>query len=187
MNFVLWVISVIDITDVKRQELAALITTRFMQPLVGGSVKTAVCRVVAENDSFQPGRFDAVVFLTTIGFRGAGSIMKRAGETPEEALAHEEIKGLTDAFMQGGGIAEVYWNRCDLLSNVAAAIFHEAGHLKFRSRTENSMHNARGHNGIPVAVLAAVSHNTILPNSADLEVFKSKIGNVVPLRNTVPQ
>jgi hypothetical protein len=185
MNFVLWVISVIDITDVKRRELAALVTTTFMQGLVGGNVRSAVCRVVAQDEHFQPGQFDAVVFLTEIGFRGAGSIMKRAGESPEEAIANEDVKGLTAAFLPGGGIAEIYWNRCSTLPLVAAVIFHEAGHLKFRSMDKNLMHKARGSAG-PVRVLATDTQNVWLPNDSDFEVFRSKISNVVPLRNRLP-
>jgi len=186
INFTLWVVDVVDLTDMKQLELAALLNVNFMQPLVGGSVGSASCRVVGTAEEFRPGMFDAVVFLTTIAFKGSGSILKRAGVSPEEATLNENLKGLTATPLPGGGISEVYWNRCELLSGVAGAIFHEACHLKFKAKRHNEMHDAVGSDGKKVWILGTNNMNAAHPNTADIEVFKSKIPNAVPLRNRLP-
>ncbi len=180
IDFTLWVFEVCGITDVKRLEIANLLNKQFLTPLVGGRIRRASARVVAGDATITPNRFDAVVFLTNIGFQGAGSIMKRTGVRPEEAIGNEAVKGLTVA--QSGataGVAEVYWNRCELLTHVCAAIFHEAGHLKFRGK--GSMHDQPG-----VFILASHTRNGSTPNDADIRVFRAGIPNVVALRTRVP-
>ncbi len=180
MNFTLWVFELCGITDVKRLEIANLLNTQFLTPLVGGGISSARARVVAGDATITPGRFDAVVFLTNIGFQGSGSIMKRVGERPEEAIGNENVKGLT---IKGSGatagVAEAYWNRCELLTHVCATIFHEAGHLKFKGK--GSMHDQPG-----VYVLASHTRNGSTPNDADIKVFKAAIPHVVALRTRVP-
>ena len=113
-------------------------------------------------------------------------ILKRAGVSPEEATLNENLKGLTATPLPGGGISEVYWNRCELLSGVAGAIFHEACHLKFKAKRHNEMHDAVGSDGKKVWILGTNNMNAAHPNTADIEVFKSKIPNAVPLRNRLP-
>jgi hypothetical protein len=179
MDFIFWVFEICDLTDVKRQEIANLLNVHFLTPLVSGAIRRASASVVAGNTLISPGRFDAVVFLTNIGFRGSGSIMKRAGVSPDEAIGNEDVKGLTVASLSGGGIAEVYWNRCERLIQVCAAIFHEAGHLKFNG--PGAMHDQKG-----VKVLASHTKNVGIPEPADLHVFASRcIPNAVPLRTRV--
>ncbi len=180
IEFTLWVFEVCGITDVKRLDIANMLNARCLSPLVGGRIRRASARVVAGDTTIVPNRFDAVVFLTNIGFRGVGSIMRRAGESPDEAIGNEDVKGLTNSPLSpGGAVAEVYWNRCELLQNVCAAIFHEAGHLKFRGR--HSMHDEPG-----VLVLASHTRNADFPNPTDIQVFRNAIPNVVPLRTRVP-
>jgi hypothetical protein len=180
IDFTLWVFELCGITDVKRLEIANTLNTHFLTPLVRGRIRSASANVVAGDSTITPNRFDAVVFLTNIGFMGAGSIMRRAGISPVEAISNEQIKGLTIG--QSGataGVSEVYWNRCELLSAVCASIFHEAGHLKFRGN--GAMHDQPG-------VLVLASHLGInpTPNNADFEVFRNAIPNAVALRTRVP-
>ena len=180
IDFTLWVFELCGITDVKRLEIANTLNVHFLTPLVGGRIRRASASVVAGDATIRPNRFDAVVFLTNIGFQGAGSIMKRTGERPEEAIGNENVKGLTLA--QSGataGVAEVYWNRCELLTHVCGAIFHEAGHLKFKG--PGSMHDQPG-----VYVLASHGRNVTTPNDSDFKVFRNAIPNVVALRTRVP-
>lgn len=187
--FRLWVLDTVGLTDVKREDLRNLTDRNFMIPLRGVDMAAGNVRVVGLDEAIAPGRFDAVVFLTTIGFRGAGSIMKLAGVSPEEAIENESIEGLTDARLKGGGIAEVYWNRCETLSQVASAIFHEAGHLKFQETFRDQMHGSVGSDGkTKVHILGKHLGKGFsqLPNIADIQVFKSKIPNVIVLRTRMP-
>src|SRR5436305_1973972 len=107
MDFTLWVFELCGITDVKRAEIANILNHIFLTPLVGGNIRRAAAQVVEGDATIRPNRFDAVVFLTTIGFQGAGSIMKRAGVRPEEAIGNEDMKGLTLTQAGTPGIAEV--------------------------------------------------------------------------------
>jgi len=176
----------VDLTDVKREDLSNLLNVNFMAKLVGGTVSAATARVVGRDEAILARKFDVVVFLTIIGFRGSGSVIKKAGGDPQEAMGKENIKGLTEADRAGGGIGEVYWNRIDTLSGTAAAIFHEAGHLKFRETKKNHMHDSVGSDGTKVLILAKETKNARLPNAADIEVFKAQIPNVIKLRTRLP-
>ncbi len=184
IHFTLWVFDCVGLTDVKLADLKLILDTVFLSPMKAKnkSIVSARAKMVDRSETIAPSKFDAVVFLTTIGFRGSGSIIKIATGNVDEAIGDDTKAGLTDVFAPGGGVSEVYWYRNTFLTDVAGSIFHEACHLKFQEKNKEEMHNSSV-NGQHVRVLARRAPSLAHPNNADLVIFASKVPHAVKLRH----
>ena len=130
---------------------------------------------VTSNTIIAPGKFDAVVFVVTdvnasVGAHVGGNVQNLASN----ALGNT-VLGAT-----GGGVAEVYWDRCFNNDEVAQAIFHEAAHLK--SNQGEGMHTARR----GLRVLRKDGSSFKFPSWDDLEFYSAAIKQPVTLRRRVP-
>jgi hypothetical protein len=129
-------------------------------------------------------RFDAVVFLVR---NVAQSLAPRIGRSPTRALNDPSVLGTTFLGSPGGGLAEVYWERCFSDSEAASAIFHEAAHLK--SGLGEAMHiqkvGAR-HGGWGLRVLTEKGGAFPFPSEDDLDFYSSAITKPILLRSAVP-
>lgn len=121
----------------------------------------------------SPNKFDAVVFMVN---DVRDSLLKKIGGS---AQINPKALGTTLLGATGGGLAEVYWNRCLNNYETAGAIFHEAAHLK--SGQIDSMHQASG-----VRVLKENGGQYEYPSWNDLEFYEAAIKRPITLRTNVP-
>ena len=127
------------------------------------------------------GLFDAVVFLVKDDSQSFGPKIGGAFTSSPDVL------GRTFLGTRGGGLSEVYWNKCYSSKELAASIFHEAAHLK--SGLDNSMHNARvgaPHGGPGLKVLSANGSSFFSPSLDDFDFYSIAIPRHIIVRTRVP-
>ena len=139
-------------------------------------IEYAVSTWVTSNTTIAAQKYDAVVFM--IGDIKA-SLVKKLGGSIERARNNQKHLGTTLLGATGGGLAEIYWDRCFNSFEVAAAIFHEAAHLK--SGQDDTMHDAAG-----VRVLSAAGGQFQYPSWEDLEFYQAAIKRPITVRTKVP-
>ena len=149
-------------TEFKKRDEALLKLNADYLANFGDAIAHAEAKWVDSNATIAPNKFDAVVFL--IGDIRQ-SLAKKLGGTPPQKMT---ALGSTLLGATGGGLAEVYWDRCINSFEVAGSIFHEAAHLK--SEQDDSMHNADG-----VRVLRADGGSFRDPSWGDLDFYEAAI------------
>ena len=158
-----------------RGEVLKIINGLFLANCNAG-IDSATARWVASNAIIAPGKFDAVVFVID-DIRH--SLVKKLGGSTDRASKNSTVLGTTLLGATGGGLAEVYWDRCVNNSEIAGAIFHEAAHLK--SEQDESMHTAK-----EVRILSAKGGQHQHPSWGDLEFYEAAIKRAITLRTKVP-
>ena len=149
----------------------------------GGSAHTIVSAIGKQVTGSQvsPSAFDAVVFLVKDPTQSFGP--KIGGTAANQA----DVLGRTFLGAAGGGLAEVYWDLCRGNNELAAAIFHEAAHLK--SGLGQQMHTATvgaPHGGPGLRVLRANGASFFAPSGDDCDFYSIAIPNRIALRTKPP-
>lgn len=162
--------------------LNALFLANCLGPVNGGAdqVVTAVARLAA-GPTVPAANFDAVVFIIQERLHSFGPAVGGSAAT------ENNVAGRTFLGARGGDLAEVYWGQCVSNGEAAAAIFHEAAHLK--SGQGNDMHTATvgaPHGGKGLRLLRASSFSDV-PSEDDLDFYRAAIARrIIPLRTSVP-
>ena len=132
-----------------------------------------------------PAQFDAVVFL--VGDVGRSLAPKIGRQVKPTTVSNPLVLGTTYLGQPGGGLAEVYWDRCYNNEEAAGAIFHEAAHLK--SGLDDPMHTWKSpvpHGGPGLKVLSATGGKYPTPSWDDFEFYSSAITSQITVRTTIP-
>lgn len=132
-----------------------------------------------------PAQFDAVVFLVGDVSRSLGP--KIGQQVRATTVRNPLVLGTTFLSVPGGGLAEVYWDRCFNNEEAAGAIFHEAAHLK--SGLDDPMHTWKSpvpHGGAGLKVLSATGGKFPVPSWDDFEFYSSAITKQITVRTTIP-
>ncbi len=146
---------------------------------------TAANAQLAQGNTITPGPFDAVIFLVRDVQQ---TLVTRLNSTLPADIVNNRMKlGHTTLGFSTGGLAEVFWERCQNSREAAASIFHEAAHLK--SNMDNSMHTVKvggPHGGPGLRVLSALGSAATWPSWDDFEFYNNQIPKRVTLRTQVP-
>jgi hypothetical protein len=190
IDHTLWVFDTIvglrDFRNKSLPEVLNMLNLEYLSNCVGvvpGGTDTIVSAVATRVNGalIAPGRFDAVVFLVKDATHSFGPKIGGSGPNSPDVL------GRTFLGASGGGLAEVYWDTCFSSKEMAAAIFHEAAHLK--SGKGQEMHDqtvGRPHGGPGLRVLRANGASFASPSGDDLDFYSVAITKTIALRTRIP-
>jgi len=174
INFTMWIFDIVGVPN-REDDISSLLNTNYLGLCTDGTVAATNVRWAASGDVIAPAKYDAVVFLIS---NPKASLTPLIGGNATRAVKKDTVRGLTTLGATGGGLAEVYWDRCYNLNSVASSIFHEAAHLK--SGKDDAMHNTPG-----VSILSERG-GFDFPTWEDLDFFSAAIKRPITLRRRVP-
>ncbi|CAG9252168.1 hypothetical protein PUN4_180106 [Paraburkholderia unamae] len=176
IQHILWVFDLAgQNTDYKtRTESKKRLDLLFLSNCNNG-IESARSEWVGSATIIAPHEFDAVVFLIpNVG----QSLINKVGVDVSVVKADITALGYTATGMPGGGVSEVYWDRCLNSQEVASSIFHEAAHLKSE--------NGKMHDKPRMRVLSVKGATYDYPSWEDLEFYEAAIKRRITLRTKVP-
>lgn len=147
-------------------------------------IDNAFSKWIAYGETIAPNRFDAVVFVID---DTRHSLVRKIGGDVSDADQSPTVLGTTALGATGGGLAEVYWDRCVNHYEVAGAIFHEAAHLK--SDMGKEMHDWKSpaqSGGMALRILSAKGGTYQYPSWGDLTFYEAAVKRAITLRTKAP-
>lgn len=161
------------------------LNSQLLNNCTDSEVVSATARL-AGGQTIAPGIYDSVVFVVKDLNH---SLINKIGGDVTEPTNNARILGLTLIGSAGGGVAEVYWDRCINDIEAADSIFHESAHLK--SEQVDAMHNyiiqgIGGGDTLKVRVLSKYGSGAAVMSWGDIDFYSKAIRNSIRVRTSPP-